>query len=219
MERLTSIRSCLLSEGTGASEPDRELFDVAYRTYFPRVYRYLRARVGSPDEAADLAQDVFVRALVSRSGSQPGRGQMLAWLIRIARNCAIDRVRAAQRWAVVSLDRQPVTVAEQADAHAPGTLAAQPDEEIARAELRARIAAALQQLPEDQRAAVVLVDIEGLPYEDAARVLSVPTGTLKSRLSRARARLRALLLADERARTLLDLAGVGGERTGGAPSD
>jgi len=63
-------------------------------------------------------------------------------------------------------------------------------------------------LPEDQRVAVILVDIEGLTYDEAAAMAAVPAGTLKSRLSRGRARLRALLLADERSRELIEMGGV-----------
>ncbi len=148
-----------------AARLNPQAFGALYQLYWPRVYRYLRGWVGDADEADDLAQDIFLRAMVVLPGYRPNGAPFLAWLMRIARNRALDRLRATRRRAVLS-------------------------QELACVELRQRLLAALEQLPEGQQVAVILVDIEGLTYDEAAAMTAVPTGTLKSRLSRGRARLR-----------------------------
>lgn len=198
-----------------AARLDPQAFGALYQLYRPRVYRYLRVWIGDAEEADDLAQDVFLRAMAALPGYRPNGAPFLAWLMRIARNRAFDRLRAARRRALLSLEARAESGMPEVwnpVASNPGSL---PVEEIARVELQQRLLAALQRLPEGQRVAVILVDIEGWTYDEAAAMTAVPTGTLKSRLSRGRARLRTLLLADERSRELIEVAGVRGEQQGG----
>lgn len=210
MEKVSPTDLALRSEERliEAARLDPQAFGTLYQLYRPRVYRYLRIWVGNAEEADDLAQDVFLRAMVALPGYRPNGAPFLAWLMRIARNRALDRLRAARRRPLLSLEAQAESGMPEAwdpVASSPGSL---PVEELSRVELRQRLLAALEQLPEDQRVAVILVDIEGLTYDEAAAMAAVPAGTLKSRLSRGRARLRALLLADERSRELIEMGGV-----------
>lgn len=217
--RLTDLALSGEENPSDAARLDPQAFGALYQLYWPRVYRYVRGWVGDADEADDLAQDVFLRAMVALPGYRPTSAPFLAWLMRIARNRALDRLRAARRRPLLSLDDQAASGLLESLEPAATSPVSQPAEHVARVELRQRLLAALEQLPADQRVAVVLVDIEGLTYDEAAAMTAVPPGTLKSRISRGRARLRALLLADEGARELIEMAGVrGGQQSGASPA-
>ena len=136
------------------------------------VYRLM----GDRDVMDDVLQDVYLRAYRAlpsfRGEAAPG-----TWLYRIAYNVCIDELRRRQRQPRVPLDE----VADQPDDGVdPGDLAA----------MRGDVAAALEELPLDQRAAVLLVDAHGFDYARAGDILGVPPGTVGSRVSRARATLR-----------------------------
>jgi len=142
----------------------------------PALRRYAVALVGDRDRADDLVQDCLERAL-SRRHLWRGDGPVRAWMFRILLNLARDRFRRAARMHVVGAD----------DLAAPTFAGGQE----AHLELGA-VQAAMARLPDDQRAALLLVALEGLSLADAARALGVPQGTLVSRLGRARAALRAM---------------------------
>jgi RNA polymerase sigma-70 factor (ECF subfamily) len=148
----------------------------------PSLRRYARALTGNREMAEDLVQDTLARAL-SRLHLWRPAASIRPWLFTIMHNLHLnDRRRAA---------RGPISVAE------PQALAAD------RADSRTLIDdldRALVQLPDDQRAAVLLVGLEEMSYEEAARILAIPQGTLMSRLSRGREQLRRLMDGDGRAR-------------------
>jgi RNA polymerase sigma-70 factor (ECF subfamily) len=165
------------------------------RTVYAVAFRLLRDRF----LAEDITQDAFLRAYASLETYRGGNFR--AWLLRIAHNRALDALR--------SMQRRPATSLELTGAGERGTWSGEPAppslvEHAARAELRQRLEAALATLPDDQRVTVILSDIEGCSYEEIASITGASLGTVKSRLSRGRARLRAALVADERARELLD---------------
>lgn len=139
--------------------------------------RYARSLTRDEAQAEDLVQDTLVRAY-ERRGSFRSGGNLRGWLLSILHNTFIDgrRRHAAETH---RLD-QVAALAE---------MAAPPDQE-GRIRLQ-QIQAAFMQLPDDQRAALHLVAIEGLSYQEAATALAIPVGTLMSRLGRARAALRA----------------------------
>jgi RNA polymerase sigma-70 factor, ECF subfamily len=139
--------------------------------------RYAMSLVRSPDEAEDLVQDALVRAYEKQGTFRTG-GNLRTWLMSIVHNAHVDRLRrgrsrAARENVVASL--------------APEVMAAPQDVSLRLKQLQVAFFA----LPEDQRAALHLVAIEDLSYQEAADALGVPVGTLMSRVSRARARLRA----------------------------
>jgi len=150
----------------------------AVATHIPRLRRYARALVGDRMLADDLVQDTLERALAKHHLWRPG-SDLRAWLFSIMHGVYVNQVRA----------RKPMTL--PLDESRDATARAEAPERL---EIR-DLEAALAQLPEEQRAVVLLVGLEELTYADAARALGVPIGTVMSRLSRGRERLRQLLSA------------------------
>ena len=144
----------------------------------PALRRYAYALVRDHDSADDLVQDTLERAL-SRWSLRRSDGDLRAWLFTIQRNLYISSLRQ---------DRRRGTHVELDEATTPSTAAAQESG----IEVQ-DILAALDQLPEEQKSLLLLVGVEDFSYDDAAKIMGVPAGTVMSRLSRGRQRLRALL--------------------------
>ncbi len=144
----------------------------------PALRRYARGLTGNKDTADDLVQDALERAW-SRMALWERRGDMRAWLFSILHNRFVDRVRSQRATPEDSQGEDEVIVSVRAT---------QSD----MLEIR-DLDAALAQLPPDQREVLLLVAVEQMKYEEVAATLSVPLGTVMSRLSRARERLRAVL--------------------------
>jgi RNA polymerase sigma-70 factor (ECF subfamily) len=162
-----------------AKRGDEEAFMTLVRHYDPGLralaYRLLR----DPERMDDALQETYVKAFRALPRFR-GESQLGTWLYRIAYNACMDELEAARR--VVSLPLE--SLAEQADGRA-GV-----HESVSS---RSDLAAALEALAPEDRAAVLLVDAQGFGYRDAGEVLGVPEGTVASRLNRARAVLRAAL--------------------------
>ncbi len=157
--------------------------------YHARIYGIIYRMCG-PEDAEDLTQDVFVRALRALRRFQfRGDASFRTWLYRIAVNSAINELRRRGRRAAVhgpSLDELQESETGLGERILPDSTYA-PSVIIEREEMRRAVHVALAQLAPKHRAVIVLVDLEGLPYEEAARILRCPLGTVKSRLARARA--------------------------------
>ena len=162
-----------------------------------QVYQVARRLVGSREEAEDLMQDTYARAFRSWRSYQPGTN-LRAWLLRILTNLNIDKARARQR-------RPQTEPLEEGDYFLYNRLAGsggdqQPEEEervLARLS-QDGVVSALSELPHDFRDVVVLVDIGGFAYAEAAQILDIPVGTVMSRLHRGR-RILKRQLAEEAA--------------------
>ena len=152
--------------------------------------------IGNPDEAADAVQDAFVSAYRS-AASFRGDARVTTWLHRIVVNACIDLVRRRQSRPTVPL---PTT----------DDLAPAAHDDVTASERATDVAAALAALPVEQAAAIVLVDAFGYPVEEAARILDAPTGTVKSRCARGRARLAVMLghWGPERNQTATEAVGI-----------
>jgi RNA polymerase sigma-70 factor, ECF subfamily len=149
----------------------------------PRLRRYARALTHATDRADDLVQDTLVRALSKLHLWQPGT-DLRAWLFTIMHHQYVNTVRReAREMTTVDID------------HVSSTLTAITDP-TARRQL-VELDRALGRLPSEQREVVLLVGLEGLPYESVAQILGVPIGTVRSRLSRGRERLRELMGRDK----------------------
>jgi len=146
--------------------------------HIPRLRRYARALTGERARADDLVQDTLERALIKLHLWRPG-SDMRAWLFTLMHNVFINQLRAQSARSTVELDDEAAQVAvrpTQTDG------------------LEVRdLQAALLRLPEEQREVLLLVGLEQMTYEATAGVLGIPIGTVMSRLSRARERLRGLL--------------------------
>lgn len=147
-----------------------------------RVYRLAHRLTGNRQDAEDLTQDVFVRVFRSIHTFQPGT--LEGWLHRITTNLFLDSARRRQRIRMYSFSSAPDHVWGHASS---------PEQLHADGALDADVAEALAELNPEQRVAVVLCDIEGLSYEEIARVLGVKLGTVRSRIARGRAQLRSAL--------------------------
>ncbi|MBX6370329.1 MAG: sigma-70 family RNA polymerase sigma factor [Rhodospirillales bacterium] len=150
----------------------------------PGLRRYAAALLHSGPDADDLVQETVARALDKRALWQPGTN-LRAWLFTMMHNLRINRARTSRREGL----------AVPPDAATGLSVSANQSATIALRDLRR----ALDALEEGQRAVVLLVGLEGLTYEEVADVLALPLGTVRSRLSRARARLRRLLDGEEEA--------------------
>lgn len=153
------------------------------RDHGDRVYRLAYRLTGNRHDAEDLTQEVFVR--VFRSLSQYTPGTFEGWLHRITTNLFLDGVRRKAR---IRFDALPDDAGERLAGREPGPAQAYDD-----ATYDADVQAALDRLPAEFRAAVVLCDIEGLSYEEIADVLGIKLGTVRSRIHRGRAQLREAL--------------------------
>jgi RNA polymerase sigma factor (sigma-70 family) len=167
-------------------------WDEIVRAHTPQVYRLAFRLTGNKHDAEDLTHDVFVR--VFRSLSQYTPGNFEGWLHRITTNLFLDRMRRKAR---IRFDSLPENAADWFATSEPG-----PHEVFDATNLDDDVARALDSLSPEFRAAVVLCDIEGLSYEEIATTLGVKLGTVRSRIHRGRAQLRASLqhLDPQRAR-------------------
>lgn len=152
------------------------------------VYGVALRMVRNHATAEDLAQDTFISAY-RRLSSYRG-GVFRAWLLSIARNATLDHLRRTKRRPETSIDQDIVTFSSTLESEERG-----PEDWAQSGELGRIIGGCLGCLSDDQRLAVTLVDIEGLQYDEAAEAMGVSIGTVKSRLNRARAKLRECLQA------------------------
>jgi RNA polymerase sigma-70 factor (ECF subfamily) len=175
---------------------DVAAFNQLVLHYQQIVYGAVYRMVGNPDVAADVTQDAFFAAFRGIS-SYHGGSSFRAWLLRISSNLACDHWRRIQRRPAESLEY----LTEENETPSPEILSAlastvvtdNPEEVVLTQELQAIIQQGLEKLPLDQRVAVVLCDVEGLSYEEVAESAQVSIGTIRSRISRGRARLRNYL--------------------------
>ena len=161
-----------------AGDPDA--FAELVRRHQGRLCAVAVRTLGDREEAADALQDALVSAYRGAS-SYRGHAAVTTWLHRVVVNACLDRVRRAKARPSVPMPERDL--AQHGDDHA-------------RTEARLDVAAALARLPEHQRVAIVLVDLHDMPLGEVAELLGVAEGTVKSRCSRGRAALAAMLRPD-----------------------
>lgn len=156
-----------------------ERFDELVAPWLGDAYTLARYLVGDEHDAQDVVQEAALRALRNLDGYRGGNAR--AWVLTIVRNCAMDAHRSRRS------ERNVFPI----DEHLPG--GDEPDAEVTARSERMRVRAAIAALPVEFREAIVLREIEGLPYKEIGAILGAPVGTVMSRLSRGRARLAELL--------------------------
>ena len=156
-----------------AAAGDLGAFEDLVRAYQQHVWRFLCRLVGDATVAEDVAQEVFLRVF-HRLPTFAFQAKFSTWVFQIARNAGIDELRARQRRARLLRALPPA-----------------PPPAAAAAEARTEIDAALAALPTDLRETMVLIEVFGLPYGEAAAVMGVAVGTVKSRMFAARRRTQA----------------------------
>jgi RNA polymerase sigma-70 factor (ECF subfamily) len=159
---------------------DRDAFGRLVERYAAQARRVARAVLSDPDDADDAAQDGFLSALI-KLGQYDAKRPFGPWLMRIVANAATDRRR-----------RRNVRRTEPLDTALVGG-GPRPDAAALRNELGDRLRAALAELPERRRTALVLFDVEGYSHAEIADILRIPEGTVRSEVFHARRRLRTLL--------------------------
>ena len=155
-------------------------FEELVRRHRDRLWAVALRTTGDPEEAADALQDAMISAY-RRAGQFRGDSAVTTWLHRIVVNASLDRLR---RRSVRSAQPLPDDIDEL-----PGAVVADPVDHMGRREVQLAVTEALALLPEEQREAILLVDVEGWSVEEAARMLDCPEGTVKSRCHRGRAKL------------------------------
>ena len=162
-------------------------FNRIVERYQSQVLNLAARMLGSRVQAEDVAQETFISAY--RSLGRFRGGNLRSWLLRIAANGSRDALRRRARRPESSLDLTLENPSFQ-----PASGAESPESAALRGELNAEIQCAILALPIDQRATIALVDAQGLSYRETAEALGVSVGTVKSRLSRARAKVRDALM-------------------------
>jgi RNA polymerase sigma-70 factor (ECF subfamily) len=169
----------LPGEGAAWTPPS---WDEVVREHADRVYRLAYRLTGNQHDAEDLTQETFVRVFRSLANYRPGTFE--GWLHRITTNLFLDMVRRRARIRMEALPEDSDRIA----GHGP-----EPEQVFSDTHLDPALQSALDQLPPEFRAAVVLCDVEGLSYEEIGATLGVKLGTVRSRIHRGRAALRAAL--------------------------
>jgi len=167
-------------------------FNRLVMAYQRLAYNVAFRVMGDADAAADATQEAFIKAF--RSIGQYRGGSFKSWLLRIVSNTCYDHLRYNHR-----RPREPLTPEEGDADYAPHLLdpAERPEEAVERKELSDMLQHAINQLPPDQRLILVLSDAEGFSYQEIAETTNLALGTVKSRLSRARVKLREMLQQQE----------------------
>ena len=174
-----------------AQHGDLNAFNTLVLTYQDIVYNTALRILGDEDLAADASQEAFISAF--RAINSYRGGSFRAWLLRTVTNACYDELRRIKRRPTTPLEPE---TEDGDEVESPRWLAdpnASPENQLDQAELEHAIQHCLENLPTDFRAVVVLADIQGLDYAEVAVAVKKPLGTIKSRLARARLRLRECL--------------------------
>ena len=170
-----------------AREGDQGAFEELVLLYEKRVLALTQRMCGNPEDAAEAAQEAFLAAWQGLKNFR-GDSSFSTWLYRLSSNACVDLLRReGRRQAAVSLDGEDLNL----DIPSP---IPSPQEEAERRELREQIEAGLRALPPEYREVLVLREMQQLRYDEIAHVLELDVGTVKSRISRGRKRLRSFLL-------------------------
>lgn len=172
-----------------ARQGSTEAFNRLVLSYQSTVYNLAYRILGDPEAAADASQEAFLSAF--RAIGKFRGGSFKAWLLRIVTNACYDQLRLKQRRPTSPLDALSERTASFVG------LAEGPEDHALRQELSEVIQRGIQTLPPDQRITLVLSDVQGMSYKEIAAITKASLGTVKSRLSRARTKLRDFILEQE----------------------
>lgn len=174
-----------------AQKGDTEAFNQLVLSYQDRIFSLAVRILGDEDAADDITQNTFLSAYLNLPRFR--NGSFRSWLFRIATNLCYDVHRRRKRHPLLSIENKDLAeenILPLYDFSAPSLI---PESAVEKLELERTVQHALNQLEEDQRTVVVMVDIQEFDYRETAQILGIPIGTVKSRLARARVRLTQLL--------------------------
>ena len=188
------VRRCL----SGDSPAWTELVRAHHRRVYALCYRF----TGSPTDAEDLTQDVFLKIYSNLTSFDVARGSLQVWITTLTRNLLVDHFRRTRNLRVTgslddgweqSGDDRPMIALDRLETKGPTQ-----HDQATRRELEKMVQNALSQVSPELREAVILRDLQDMDYKEIAQVLSIPEGTVKSRISRGRAELARLLERNKR---------------------
>jgi RNA polymerase sigma-70 factor (ECF subfamily) len=168
-------------------------FNQLVMAYQGTAYNVAYRVIGNGDAAADACQDAFLKAY--QAIKQYRGGSFKSWLLRIVTNACYDQMRYKSRRPAASLEDMVENSEDHNEKLTNGS--EWPEESVLRGELNNLIQLGINHLPEDQRVVLVLSDVQGFSYQEIAEIVGQPLGTVKSRLSRSRQRLRDFLLEQQ----------------------
>ena len=181
------VRRCLAGDAVAWEE--------IVQRYHRRIYNICYRFAGSPEDAQDLTQEVFIKMYRTLNSYDLGRGAFMTWVTTVTRNLLVDHFRKSKQDrmtdsldTVTSAHEDAMPLSEQIP-----DKAAPPDSGVQSRETREAVHRALQKLSPELREAVILRDLQDMDYREIAGVLRVPEGTVKSRINRGRAELARLL--------------------------
>ena len=172
-----------------AQNGDPEAFGQLMEPFEQLVWRVCWHYTGSREAAEDCGQEAMIR-IWRNLGNYRGECALESWVYRIAANCCMDWLRKKKRDRSVSMEPMRDQGFDPAD-EAPGT-----EEQVVAKDERRRLRDAIALLPDDQRETLILTQLEKVPYEEAAKLLGISEGTVKSRVNRAKVRLKEILSED-----------------------
>jgi RNA polymerase sigma-70 factor (ECF subfamily) len=168
-------------------------FNQLVMAYQGTAYNVAYRVIGNGDAAADACQDAFLKAY--QAIKQYRGGSFKSWLLRIVTNACYDQIRYKSRRPATSLEDMVENSEDHSEKLTNGS--ERPEEAVLRDELNDLIQLGINHLPEDQRVVLVLSDVQGFSYQEISEIVDQPLGTIKSRLSRGRQRLRDFLLEQQ----------------------
>lgn len=177
-----------------AQNGDNKAFELLMEDYFKKIYNIAFRMTNNADDAADMTQEVMVK-LFRNIGSFKGDSKFSTWVYRVATNTCLDELKKMRRHSHTSINAEFDTGDGEMTFDVEDT-APTPEEQTEKSELREMIAAAVAKLSPDHRAAIILRDIRGFSYDEIAKILKCSEGTVKSRISRARAQLKSVIEKD-----------------------
>ena len=188
-------------------EGDTNAFEELVLEYEKKVYNVALRMLNNSEDAADMTQEAFIKAYNSLSGFR-GDSKFSVWLTRIVSNLCLDFMRSRNRRPTVSLSMEDED-GEDVQLDIADT-SQSPEQLLERSLTRESVRRGLQSLPEDYREILLLREIQGFSYEEIAGTLDLETGTVKSRIFRARKRLCAFLLRDGNIPEFVSSSNTGG---------
>jgi RNA polymerase sigma factor (sigma-70 family) len=174
------VHQCLQGDGSA--------WEDLVRRHTRRIYNICYRFTGNRTEAEDLSQEVFLRVYRTLASYRAAHGGFTTWMTSVTRNLLIDHYRRTKRDRVTSSLEDAMPVVENKE-----SIARRPDEQALLGELSSQVQSALTRLSPELREAVILRDLQQLEYAEIQRVLSVPEGTVKSRINRGRIELAHIL--------------------------
>lgn len=177
-----------------AQSGDKKAFELLINDHFKKIYNIAFRIAGNADDASDMTQEVMIK-LFRNIGSFGGNSKFSTWVYRVATNTCLDELKKLRRHSAYSINNE-IDTGEGELLYEVEDTAPTPDKLAEKSELSGIVAKAINSLSAEHRIVITLRDIQGFSYEETAKIIGCSEGTVKSRISRARASLKKILERD-----------------------